>query len=301
MLIAYVTGDAPDILDINRGLLLPSPDLWFLDHGVNFGCALTLLIGSTVLMVVLNRIHNLHRSLSETWAALFLIACAAMPAASVTMQGGLLLLPIILIDILLLFSAYQQPWLSRRIFLAYFITTWGAVVDYGFVPYLLLLYIGLLQMRILNLRTILSSLTGIAVPVWLLWAFGLIGPDSWHIPEFVNIFKGADVSQTACLLTVTAVTAFSGIIFGFLNLLDIYSKNARTRAFNGLIIVTGCLTAILCAADFGNLLFYLPLLTFCTAYQAGLFYSLRAKQRPYIPILTLVGIYAALYLWMLCT
>lgn len=296
---AIVTGHAARIYT-DFGLLLPTPSVGVSGGLLSGIVALLLLGGAVALLITLNKNYNLHRSLSQTWIALFLLGCASVPSATCSFGTGLLLLPVMLLCIWIMFDSYQQTDKTRSVYLMFCMVSAGGVADYGFLPYLVVLYVGMAQMRIVSLRTVLASLAGILTPVWILYAYGIVDIDTVRLPEVVNILHGSDVSDTAGVLSSTVVTAVAWLLSSGVNLLDIYSRNARTRAFNGLITVTGFVTGLMCAVDFGHLLFYLPLLLASTAYQMGLLYSLRRKGRPYIAVLVLAIVYIALYIRILC-
>ena len=108
----------------------------------------------------------------------------------------------------------------------------GSLIDYGFIPYLIVMAAGCVQMRVMGMRCIIAMLAGTLVPLWVLWAFGLIEPCSFSMPEVVSIFAPESHRPALRLVTATVVVMAAGIVAGLLDMLQVYARNARTRAFS---------------------------------------------------------------------
>lgn len=301
--VAHGLSGAGSLVDPGQGGFgLPGPGSWLTDPVWSLAAATGTELLILTAITQLNRGFNLIRGLpagSLLWGALFMLLQAASPGAG-SFSGGLILAFVATVTTALFYSVYQQPLLSRRILLIFVMFGTGVLFDYGCIPYFAVLVIGCIQMRVMNARTIIALVAGTLVPAWLLTAFGLIELDRFIVPVPVNIFAPASLAS-ALPAVVTALVTIAACFFAqLLDMLQIYARNARTRAFFGLIATAGLMTAALCIIDFGNIAFYTPLLNLTTAYFVTLLFSLR-KRGATGPGTTLIAfltlIFIGLCLW----
>lgn len=284
------------------GFGLPGPGKWLGDTVWSLIAAIGLELLILTAITQLNRGFNLIRGLpagSMLWGAMFMLFQSASPGAG-SFSGGLVLALVAVVSTALFYSVYQQPLLTRRILLIFVMFGAGVLFDYGCIPYFAVLVIGCIQMRVMNLRTIIALVAGTLVPAWVLGSFGLIELDRFITPVPVNIFASGSLAS-ALPVVVTALVTITACCFAqLLDMLQIYARNARTRAFFGLIATTGLMTSALCIIDFGNIEFYTPLLNLTTAYFVTLLFSLR-KRGATGPGTTLIAfltlIFIGLCLW----
>ena len=76
--------------------------------------------------------------------------------------------------IFLLYSVYQRPDMARRVLLVFVMLGAGSLIDYGFIPYLIVMAAGCVQMRVMGMRCIIAMLAGTLVPLWVLGLLGLL-------------------------------------------------------------------------------------------------------------------------------
>ncbi len=276
---------------------LPSASQWISDRMLSAAVNVLLVGGCCVLMALVNKVYNLLRTVSLMFVGLFAIILAATPALFITLGSGLILTLCTLLCVMLLYSIYQEPYRTRRVFLVFFILACGCLCDYAFVPYLAVFLVGCSQVRCLNLRTLLAAFIGIITPVWILWGVGLLDLSTFSMPQFSLIFKAGDVVDELPTLVCVGITLCAGMIIGCVNLMKIIAFNARSRAFCGLLCMLGIVTGTLCIVDFNNIAAYAPLLDCCTAFQAGLFMRLYEHKRAYLVILLLIILYCGCYIW----
>lgn len=283
-----------------KGLGLPSPNLWIADPETSLAVNLLLTLAIAAFTVYLNRRFNLLRTLSLLFAAFYPIMLCALPTAMCRFNGGTLLTVLILLATMLLYECYNAPRRLRSIFLAFFIVAAGALTQYGFVAYLPILLIGCGQMRIFHFKTLLAALIGIATPLWLAWGFGVIDFSDFHGPEFTTVYSTMSASDKAHLAATVGVTGLVLIALSVVNMIRIFSYNARARALNGFLLALSLVTVVMTAVDFTNVPFYYPMLCCCTVFQIGHFNKINADNRAcYITMLSLIAVYAGLYTWSL--
>lgn len=279
---------------INRSFGLLSPNLWISNPFTSLLVNTALELVAIAMLLALNRSYNLMRDGQYLLPALFILMQSALPAIGERFSGGILLMWLMLGATAVLYSVYLRPDLTRRIFLIFALASAGVMIQYGFLIILPVLIIGCAQMRVMSFRTILAIILGLITPIWIVVGGGLI-PGGLQLPEFrldFDIFESENITE---LITV-GFSMLTGIVTGLVNLVSVYARNARTRAFHGLLLVAGVMAGIGCVVDFSNMLFYIPLLNMATAYQVSLYISLHPDKKRSVTIIIVSAVYAILFL-----
>lgn len=282
----------------DRGLAIPSPNLWFGSTGFGAFLSFMLMAGCAALMIWLNARYSIVRNLSNTFAGLFMLMTAASPAVALEFQGSTLLAIVVTTAIALFYSAYNVPNRgSKRIFLSFALLSAGALCQYGFAVFIPVFIIGIGQMRALKLRTLLSMTLGCITPLWLWWCFSP-GFPSLSLPELTNPFEALPRADAIRFFVTVGLTLLVGLIIGGYNMIKIYSYNAKARALNGLLSLVGIATGAAMLIDWTNAPFYVALLNSCVAFQVGHFFNINSTLRVgYIVLLALIAFYAGVWIW----
>ena len=295
--LAYLAGGVVPI-DGDSGFAIPSANVWLAPYpDISLAVSLLLNAACAIVLIYINKRFNIIRSLSLLFAGIFLIMQGGAPLLMGQLYNGILMCMLMLMAIIALFTTFHRPERTRRIFISFFLLSAGSMACIPCWGGIAALAIGCLQMRCANLRTALAALAGIATPYWIGWGFGIYSLASLRWPEFVSVFSIAHTRDFIQTIAYAAISLFLGIGFGTLNLFKIYAYNARTRAYNGFLLVLSILTAILIVVDYHHLIDYLPVLNVCTALQIGHFFTINHHVRAYIPIICIIAMYALLYLW----
>lgn len=293
---AWMTGSVVDIVGDN-GFGIPSANEWISNSYASLWVSLGLNAAIAFLLLYINRRFNLIRSVSMLFAGMFLVMQAGQPSLMGQLYDGSVMCLVLLLAIIPFFSTFQRPDRRRRIFLAFCLISFGSMTGYAYAVYLLVFLVGCFQMQCFSFRGLLAALVGIVTPYWILWGFGVIGVNSFSLPEFVSIFDALEMNDLAQIVVYTIVNLFLGIGFGVFNMVKIYSYNGRTRAYNGFWMVLTIVTTLFVMVDYTNLIIYLPVLNCCTAIQIGHFFTINNMRRSYIPILCIIFVYLSLYIW----
>ncbi|MCH5347279.1 MAG: hypothetical protein J1E63_09225 [Muribaculaceae bacterium] len=298
-LVAAGAGDVVAIPGM-RGLGLTSANHWIDSDSTSLYTALAVYLPTALAIVVINRYYNLLHTLSLICGSFFLWMLGACPMAMGQFYGGTVLLVVLLAAMALLFSVFDEPAMTPRVFMAFFLIGVGALTDYGFLAYLPIMIVGCGQMRVFNFRTMLAALTGLLTPLWMAWGFGLIDFSHFEAPVFDNIFETFTPGRMVWFLSLVGFTAALLVTLIVVNLIRIYSYNLITRARNGILILASITTALMMVLDYTNLPFYYPTLCCCTAFQLGHFAHFHIGRRSgYIVPAAAIIIYAGFYLWRL--
>lgn len=289
----FASGDGTVIAG-DRGIALPSANLW---PRTPLASALTG-IGSTLLimgmMLFLNRRFNLLRDLSVIGCTIFAAMQTATPMLTAQLYTGQLLALAVAACFALLFSCYGNPWRRQRVFLAFFILSAGVSTQYSFAVYIPVMLVCCWQMRIMSGRTLVAVALGILTPWWLLFGLGIISPDMLHVPHLsrlLSVFSFTDGALLAATLLLTVGVLAAAVVF---DLFRTIAYNARSRSYNGTIILTGIVTAIAMAVDYNNVASYVPLLNMLAALQGAQFFIIHRTERSWIGILALLCAYMIL-------
>ncbi len=257
------------------------------------------LLATALFMQLTNKSFNMLRSDTALPAALFSVFMLTLPSLAVSPGIGLLLAVVMTGSAYLLFSTYGDPSPRRRIFLLFAILSAFSLISQAFIFYLPILFLGCVQMRTFNLKTIVASLIGIITPPWILIGSQLVDfKDVWHLDFGAPSIEYELTARSITQLSVSAFFIIMGITFTCANLMKVYSYNAKTRSFNGYYTLLLLATIVLTAIDFNNLTNYLPLLMAMVAYQASHFFvSHNTGKRSWIGIAVLMAICWAIFIW----
>lgn len=280
-----------------QGLCLPPPALWPLPRWCDMlgGIALNALM--LFVMALINKAFNVLRSNTRLQLGLFAIMSAAVPRLVLNVNSGILLALGVNVAIFLLFSCYDNPGASRRVFLAFLLMSVGAAMQYSFVVFVPVMWVVTAQMRIFSLRTFMASVFGLLTPWIILLGFGIVGPGDIHLPEVYGIFSTFAEDSAEYLLIITVFISFMLFVAIALNLSRTIAYNARARAFNGALTVTAIVSIIAITVNYNNLLAYLPLLNVCAAYQITHWFVNHRFEKQYIAVLTICFIFLMFYVW----
>lgn len=281
----------------NRGTALPSANCWVADADVSMWLGIAANIAVIGLMVLVNRRYNLLRNLSMLFAALYAIMQAAIPDLTGQFYTGPLLAAVVMTCISLMFGCYARPWKRRRVFMVFFLLSAGAATQYSFAVYIPVMALACWQMRIISPRTVIAAVLGLVTPWWMLLGLGIVPPSDVHLPEIASLLSTIDFNdgmQLATAVLLGAVVFIAAVVLDFFRTM---AYNARSRSYNGVIIITGFFTILAMAIDYNNVASYVPVLNMCASLQAAQFFIIHRSDRSWIGIACVLAIYTALYAW----
>ncbi len=290
---AYVPGLS------EGGFVFPSPDVWFRAGTVRVLLNILLLIANILMLEELNRNFNLLRTSSLLFLAIFSVMECATPSIVGELTSGLLLNLTVLGIMATFYTLYQQPGLTRRVFLCYFMLSALCMCDYIYVIYILAFLPAFSQMRVNSSRMMLAVLLGIITPWWIVWAGGLMPASAPHMPDMSTLFDANNGNPqerivTICTVGITVIFCF---LLSVINMINIYAYNAKSRAFGGLLTTLSLITALATLVNFANATHYLSLLNCLTALQFGLFFRSNENRRAYLLVITSMAIYISLFIF----
>lgn len=294
--VAYLTGNISRFPD-NDGFLFPSSDCWISDRLWSLCAGMGLSILCAVFVNYLNKSFNIIRHITWLFAGLFILMQGAYPSVMGQLYDGTLMCAMLLLAIVPLFAAFQDARASRLVFLSFCIVSFGSLFDIAFFGYMAVFLVGCLEMQCLKLKSFLALLLGILTPYWIVAGSGVVALSDIRMPEFAGIFSSVPKGDALIQLVYAGLTVFLGAVTGILNLIKVYSYNARTRAYNGFFLVLFFMSCILALADYRRFAVYLPIINLSSAFQIGHFFVINGQKRAYIPLILIIVAYIAIYWW----
>lgn len=295
-LVAWQKGAVKQITDY-CGLGLPSTNSWIpfgvLSTAVNLGVNLLI----ALLFVYITRLFNILRSLTDLGGTMFLAMQIALPTVLCQLCEGTLLALVALTCVWLLFAVNGDRHGQREVFLIFFLLTTAAFTQWAFLLFVPVFLLGCAQMRILDMRTFMAALFGVITPPWILFGLGIVNTATLHLPHLTMVWNDPPDASTIKMMAILLITITLGVFFTIANLMKILSYNSRVRAFNGFLTMLLIFTALFTVINFNDFTLYVPLLNCLVAYQIGHFFTYRRSKRSYIPVLLIMLLYLALYIW----
>lgn len=296
--VAWQLGDVPPITG-DRGPGMASPNLWLAGHqALSLAVNLVLVCGALLLMEFTVKLFNVLRSMTELpWAAAALMLMAT-PSLSGQLYGGTVLCAVMWGLTAVMFSTFgAADGMQRRVFLIFFVLSLAGLCQYAFLLYVPMMLTATVQMRIFSLRTLLAALIGMVTPLWIVLGFGLLDIDDLTLPAFGSVFGIFDTDDTVPTLTAFGMTAAVSLVGIGMNFVKFIAYNARTRGFNGMLILMTVWTLLLMCLDLANAIIYQPLLTTLAGIQLGHYFANHRGGRTYIIILLILSLFIAVYVW----
>lgn len=283
----------------DRGVVFASANGWIDNPDLSLWISVALNVGIAMLMIFINRTYNVLRSVTMLYATLFAVMQMATPDLEARLNSGTIMAALLIGSYTLLFATFGNPAApSRRlVFLIFALLSAGATTQYCFLFYLPVLVAACMQMRIFTLRTAVAALLGLITPWWIIFGLGIASPGQLHLPHMVSVFSDIGSREAVLLLVTAGFTVFAALAAWALCFMKMLGYNARTRACNGVLTLTMLMSMVAMAADYTNMVVYIPTLNMCASIQVAHFFALHRRERSWIAILSFISVYVALYLW----
>lgn len=291
----FFTGHT-ELIDIDKGLVLPSANLWFKAPLADFTAGVAGTLCTVALMMALNKVYNVLRTMTSLYIGLFALMQLAAPDLMTQFYTGTALALVVPVCVLVLLGCYASPDATRRIFLIFLILSAFTATQYSYMLYIPVFLIGCAQMRIFSIRTLLASFMGLLTPWVIMAGFGIVDLTTFQIPQFESIFSIFDADDAFFLILTQGLSILVLLVCHLLNLMKTIAYNARSRATNGLFVVLAFFTVAAMCVDYRNFISYVPVLNICAAFGVAHYLSTHRSDKSAIPIIILMAAYAALFI-----
>ena len=185
---AYLFGEFTPITG-DKGFVIPSANEWILQPWADLVAALVANAAIVAMAGLTDKFFNVLRSNSALPLTIFAVLQLATPGLSVQFYTGTALALTAAGCLMILFSCYHSPTLTRRVFLIFLILSAACATQYCYALYIPVFLLGCAQMRIFNARTVVAALLGLITPWWIMGACGMLDPGNIRVPNLVSIFS----------------------------------------------------------------------------------------------------------------
>lgn len=285
----YIIGD--------RGLLFRSANQWISDPTAAMAVSCALTLAGALLMLLLNKTFNLTRSVTSLDATLFIAMSLSVPDLLCQMYTGPVLMAVMLMCLFLLYNSYGDRNATRNIFVIFMLLSAGTMTQYCFVAYMPVFYLGMGQMRIFTVRTVVASVLGLVTPWWIVFGLGLADVSQLHVPEVQMAFVAFSEADTIHLFGTIALASVMLIVGWFMNFMKMISYNAHMRAYTGTLSVMGLATLLALCVDYASICVYTPVLFMLTSLQLCHTFANRPRTHTSVPLAAIILIYIFLFVW----
>lgn len=273
------------------GIVTDWSGAWSLPQPLSLCLALCANVGIAALLSYINKRYNLLRCLTMLQGTTFLFMQAATPQMLTELNAGLVLCVAWLACALLIFPHFSSAMPQKEVFLGFAIMSGLSGMIGEALIFIPGLWLACAQMRILNLRTVLASLMGIACPWIIVFGFLLASPFHTEWPRLLS-FSHPFAGLAPTYIGVLAFTVFAGAAAWVQNFMKFLTYTAKYRAYQGFVTASMLLAALGMACNLADSYVLLPTLNVCVSLQvAHLFGSIHFTRRSYIPILIILLFY----------
>ncbi len=267
---------------------------WAVPQPLSMWAAVCVNVGIAALLAYINKTYNLLRCLTMLQGTTFLFMQMAAPQMLTEINAGLALCLAWLVCALLFFSNFAEPMPQKEVFLAFAIMSGLSAWICQALIFIPGLWMACAQMRILNLRTVLASVMGIACPWIIYFGLGLVSAGSLVVPSLLgaaNNWADLDGVYVAAL----SFTVFVGAACWVQNLVKYVTYTAKYRAYQGFVTMSMLLAVVGIACNVSDGYTLLPILNVCASLQvAHLFGTIHHTRKSYIAVLIILIIYLLL-------
>lgn len=271
---------------------------WHIEQWLSLGLGIAANGLIALLLVYLNKTFNVLRCMTMLQSTLFLCMSLATPWHLAMLTSGTVVALVAMVCCFILFAEYGNAAdCQRRVLLTFLLLSGGVAVDATFVVLLPIFMFACVQMRVMNLRTILAILMGIATPWIILLGFGIVKPDQLAVPRFSG-YAGLSAPGATEAAIVAALTGFVGIAAWTQNVMKILTYKAQSRAMLGQLTLLMLVGVIGIAVDPSAAQSLCPLLMCAAAVQLGhAFGAIHNTSRSWIVIVCIIVIYLTFSAW----
>ena len=290
------TGSVPQQKSV-QGICFDTDVLSLLPPMVSTLLAVVSVLGVSLLMSFLNKASTFVRDVTYIFSSTYLLLAIANPMESAYFNEGSLLSIVMMLLTVLVFGTYQEFHAQRKVYISFVILACCCMINYAFAPMMIVLALGFVQMRVMNLRSALAIIFGIVTPFWIALGTGLVGISGlrWH--DITVVWNNDALLQSVKMLTVVVFTVVVALSLFGANVLQLISYKLQTRSYNGFFIVLMLVTMLAMVIDGGNVMAYLPVLNVCLSVQMAHTFTLAKNVRKYIMLLMFVALCVGSYVW----
>lgn len=277
--VAGILGYEP-INKPDKGICLPSPDLWSMPDIVSWSINIALIFLSAGALSLINKKFSLIKGTDHYLTPLLILLLCCNPIIASRLTSAMLLLPVTLISMAYLFNAYKSENATHMMFSIATFLSIGTMIQYAVIPLIVAVFLSAWAMKCLHFREICAFILGLAAPYWICLGTGLIKISDFHIPNITLIYiSNTDMAVTLVTVIGCAVLFLLAALLTLSNLVTLYAGNTRIRCENNVINIFGLIAALCMAADYTNMFAYMGVFYLWVAVQIANMFALHPLPR----------------------
>ena len=285
-----------EILPIQYGICLPSPDSWNFNPFWSWIVNIVLMGLVAGLLALINRSYNFIRTTEPAMPALFLIMTSASPWFTEGLNTSIIHCLCNVVCMGIIFSAYDTCNATQQMFIIGVFAGIGAMFQYAFLPMVFLYFLWSLFMKVMRIKETLAFIAGILCPYWITLGIGWLHFSDFRFPSLTPLFVNtSDHADFLLLLIGIGVAAGIGFIVGLINFMKLYAGNSRVNAMNLCMSSLGAVALICILVDFDNMPAYVATLYMGAAAQMANICALWNPKMPWlvsgVPALIYIAIF----------
>lgn len=259
----------------DKGICLPSPDLWSMTPVMSWSINLGLIFLSAIALSLINKKFSFVRGTDHYLTPFFIVLICSNPVITSRMTSAMLLLPVTLISMVYLFNSYKSENATHMIFSIATFLSIGTMVQYAFIALIIAVFLSAWAMKCLRFKEICAFALGLFAPYWIALGTGIVDIGDFHLPNLSLIYVShSDMGATLVTVAGCALLLIIGIMLWLSNFVKLYAGNSRIRSENDVITIFG-LTAVICmAADYTNMFAYMGVFYLWVAVQIANLFAL---------------------------
>lgn len=277
---------------VQDGLFFAAPERWLTPGSASWVVNGFCIAFAGLVFFLLCKTFAFIREYTVIYMTLFAVFVLFNPDASSALNSSSVMAAVLVLCTFILFNNFQRADKRSAVFLVTFILTVCSSFCQALIFYIPIFAVGFMQMQLFSFKGFLAMLAGIAVPVAVSAAFGIIEPSAYRMPVFFGGGFLTAFSDFGCirLLAVVAI----GTVFGTANVLTLMSYRLQLRAYNGFLNVMAIGTLLLAAADLQHPEIHFVTLAMLASVQAAHFFTIRKFRRSYLLFAAIILVEMAL-------
>lgn len=272
-----------EIMPIEYGICLPSPDAWKFDIFWSWIINVVIIGIITILLYLINKSYNFIRTTEPAFIALFMIMATSSPWFTQSLNTSVILCFANLVSLGIIFASYDTKNATQQMFILGVVLGIGSMFQYAFLPMACVYILFALFMKVLRIKETLAFLAGILCPYWISLGVGWLRLSDLHFPSITPLYGlPADHSEFFLLLTGIAIATVTGFIVVLINSMKLYAGNSKVNAMNLCISTLGAASVVCILVDFDNMPAYVLSLYMACALQLGNICALWNPKMPWL-------------------
>lgn len=285
-----------EVLPIQYGLCLPSPDSWNSNPFWSWFVNVMLIGGATALLILINQSYNFIRTTEPALPAIFLIMTCSSPWFVERLNTAVILCLCCVIAMGIIFGSYDSRNATKEMFFLGVMTGIGSMFQYAFLPFMFLFFLWSRFLKIMRVKETLAFIVGILCPFWIALGVGWLHFSFFRFPSLSPLFGNIqDHADFLILIVGIGIASAVGFIVGLINSMKLYAGNSKVNAMNLCMSSLGVASLISILVDFDNMPVYVVTLYLATAGQLANICALWNPKMPWLVTVVPSLVYIALF------